>query len=207
MQPAFRLPELDAAAEARNAQALSAWMDEDASADRGECGQAYLISDAGRATWDTYHLIGDVLRTPDLAVTPTPAFAAKLADALAAEPAHDVARVSLPAVALAAQPYTRFAWPGLALAAALALVVWMARPFLPGADADRNAVLASETHQNTHQNAGQNARNSARNSAAVAGLHNYLDAHRQLVGPSVVRQVSFGGAGARASVVRTGAGR
>jgi len=206
MQLAFKLPAAltsaasatDADAAARNAQALSAWMDDEGAG----CAQAFLISDAGRATWDTYHLIGDVLRTPDLAIAPTAAFSARLADALAAESAHDAvaARPTAPA-----RSYARFAWPtflpGLALAAALALVVWMARPFLMNGDAPMLAEVQAGGAPN-------GAPKNAPDSAAVAGLNNYLDAHRQLVGPGVVRQVSWGSAGFRdVSIVRTGAPR
>ena len=41
-----------------------------------------------RQTWETYHCIGDVLRLPDTAVEFSAGFAARMADRLAAEPAH-----------------------------------------------------------------------------------------------------------------------
>jgi len=189
----FKLPRPDVDTAARNAQNLSAWMD-DADAD---CAEEYLISDAGRATWDTYHLIGDVMRTPDLAIVPTPAFSVRMAEAMAAERPHDAA--------LSSRALSRLTWPallpGLALAAGLALVVWVARPFLTNVDTNINSsVLADARHDN--------ARDNERNSAAAAGLNNYLDAHRQLIGPGVVRQVSFSSTGFRdAGAVRTGAAR
>jgi len=165
---------------------LSAWMDgaaaTDCNATDGDA--AYWASEAGRATWHTYHLIGDVLRTPDLAIAATPAFAAKLADALAAEPAHR-APSATPAIP---RQTTHFVWPGLALAAALALVVWVARPYLFDADpaTDTGTVLAAEESP----------------SAPVAGLHDYVDAHRQMAGAGLMQPVSFG-----AARVRTGASR
>ncbi len=43
---------------------------------------------AARETWQAYHLIGDVLRAPDLAgATPTAAFLARLSSRLTTEPA------------------------------------------------------------------------------------------------------------------------
>jgi len=197
----FTSPDADAAE--RNAQNLSAWID----GSDADCAEEYLISDAGRATWDTYHLIGDVLRTPDLAIAPTPAFSGRMAEAMAAELPHNGVAFS--------RALSRSAWPafvsafvpGLALAAALALVVWVAWPFLSVPDAHERAVLAEVP------------RNSESNNAAAglpdSGWHNYLDAHRQLVGPDAVRRVSFGSAqgragvraGVRTDVVRTGASR
>jgi len=180
------MPLLFNAANTNTAAALSAWMDADAASDcnAADCDAAYWASEAGRATWDTYHLIGDVLRTPDLAIAVTPAFAAKLADALAAEPTH---RAPSAATAIPRQT-THWVWPGLALAAALALVVWVARPYLFDTDpaTDTGTVLAAEQSP----------------SAPAAGLHDYVDAHRQMAGAGLVQPVSFG-----AARVRTGASR
>ena len=47
-----------------------------------------LQEPAGRAAWDEYHLIGDVLRSSDSAVAMTPDFSARMAARLADEPIH-----------------------------------------------------------------------------------------------------------------------
>src|SRR5690606_23397441 len=41
----------------------------------------------GRQVWDTYHLIGDVLRSEELAVQPSDRFYARISKAIDAEPA------------------------------------------------------------------------------------------------------------------------
>ncbi len=85
---------------------------------------------AAREAWQTYHLIGDVLRAPDLASgTPPAAFLARLSQRLAAEPA--------PAPAPVAEARTRrpsandgmFGWRRVAAAASLAVAAvggWLA---------------------------------------------------------------------------------
>ena len=61
----------------------------DGEADAAQAGCALWRDDAeARATWHTYHLIGDVLRSDDLAAQPArdAAFLAALRERLAAEP-------------------------------------------------------------------------------------------------------------------------
>lgn len=101
-----------------------------------------------RYCWDTYHLIGDVLRSPDLAgATPSPEFVQRLAQRLAREPApvpgpQPEVLMAGPAAGPAAQPQgqpipqdsandSRFARPlklaaGFATVAAMGVAAWMA---------------------------------------------------------------------------------
>lgn len=82
-------------------------------------------------TWETYHCIGDVLRSPDTAVHFTPGFSAKMADLLAAEPALlGAAAVAGSAVdSSATEPWKaaammrRFGMRGAGLAAAIVLTL------------------------------------------------------------------------------------
>lgn len=148
---------------------VSAWMD-------GEGTEEWLDGlevAEGRETWDTYHLIGDVLRNPELSITPSPAFHARLSAALANE---------LPIVAprrrRALRPVWRFGLSGFAMAAAVASVAWIAQPYLSGASDAPTAetrVLADASAV----------------SADDPSLSDYLEAHRQLAGPTAIRQVSF----------------
>ncbi|KAG1180389.1 hypothetical protein G6F35_016164 [Rhizopus arrhizus] len=71
----------------------------------------------------------------------------------------------------------RYGLSGLAVAAAVATVAWVAQPYLTGTPATEVRVLADAS--------GTPA------SADDAGLRDYLEAHRQMAGPSAVRQVSF----------------
>ncbi|ANN66225.1 sigma-E factor negative regulatory protein [Bordetella bronchialis] len=148
---------------------VSAWMD-------GEGTEEWLDGlevAEGKETWDTYHLIGDVLRNPELSITPSPAFQARLSAALANE---------LPIVAprrrRALRPSWRFGLSGFAVAAAVASVAWVAQPYLAGtsdAPTAETRVLADAS------------------TTAVddPSLSDYLEAHRQLAGPTAIRQVSF----------------
>lgn len=87
-----------------------------------------------RASWDTYHHIGDAMRSSDTAMLLSPDFEGRMAARLAAEPAYLGAdRAPLPesltqaAQEAAAQGTTRrlrrFAIPGAAVAAAVVLSV------------------------------------------------------------------------------------
>ncbi|OZI24819.1 hypothetical protein CAL18_04470 [Bordetella genomosp. 7] len=149
-------------------ESVSAWMDGETSEDIfPDLGTAQ-----GRRTWDTYHLIGDVLRNADLAVSPSAGFQARLARALDAE---------LPIVApQRRRSPLRMGLSGLAVAAAVATVAWVAHPYVMG-----GASRPADTPVLADASGGE---------APV--LRDYLEAHRQMAGPSAVRQVSFdGGAG------------
>src|SRR5690606_26689289 len=97
---------------------VSSWVDGEADIRSEELDTPY-----GRQIWDTYHLIGDVMRSPDLAIQPSDRFYARVSAAIDAEP---------PIVApspLVRRHLMRNGLSGLAVAAAVASVAWMARPF------------------------------------------------------------------------------
>ena len=165
MQTAAKSVEI---AESSWEESVSAWMDGEDSDDIFPG----LLSKEGRQTWDTYHLIGDSLRNADLALTPSAAFQSRLARALDAE---------LPIVAAPRRRSPlRVGLSGLAVAAAVATVAWVAQPYLTGTPATEVRVLADASGTPT-----------AVSAADDAGLRDYLEAHRQMAGPSAVRQVSF----------------
>ena len=167
---------------------ISAWMDGDA----GTVMPDQVFTEAGQRTWQVYHLIGDTLRTPELVRPVSAQFQERLASAIAAEPlavtdrsaAADSSQPARPQLATPAQPGHRnplktgwrLVWPGLAMAAAVASVVWMARPFfVPEAGAPTQQMASAEP---------MGARSPA--------MRDYVSAHRQIAGPTGVRQVSFG---------------
>ena len=145
-------------------ESVSAWMDGEESDDV----LAGLLTREGQQTWDTYHLIGDALRNSDLALTPSAAFQARLARALDAElPIVAAPRRRSPcAWDCPAWPWPPPSppWPG-----------WP-NPICPAARRAANRVLADA---------------SAGVGTEDASLRDYLEAHRQMAGPSAVRQVSF----------------
>lgn len=146
---------------------LSAWLD-------GEqpLSEAFSLGQVNRDTWDVYHLIGDVMRSADLATQPSQAFQSRLSRALEAE---------LPIVAAPRRSVShpwRLGLSGAAMAAAVATVVWVAQPYFGTSSpmSRGTQVLADASLQ-----AGSDD----------ANLSAYLEAHRQMAGPSAVRQVSF----------------
>lgn len=142
---------------------VSTWIDGE-----GDLRPEDLDSPYGRQVWDSYHLIGDVLRNQDLAIKPTDFFYARLSKAIDAEP---------PIVAprnLRGHSSMRIGLSGLAIAAAVVSVVWVALPYFSGPEATGGAkvqVLASANED--------------------PGLRDYFEAHREISGSSPVRQVSF----------------
>ncbi|MDQ8031819.1 hypothetical protein CEG14_06940 [Bordetella genomosp. 1] len=152
-------------AEASWEESVSAWMDGEGSDDFPEI----LSSPQARQAWSTYHLIGDALRNPGPVITPSADFHARLSRALDAE---------LPIVAAPRRrSHLRMGLSGLAVAAAVATVVWVAQPYVTGGvpAGGRTQVLAD----------------AAGPGADDGPLRDYLEAHRQMAGPSAVRQVSF----------------
>ena len=143
-------------------ESCSAWMDGEESDDIFES----MTSAQGRQIWDTYHLIGDVMRNSELARSPSADFQSKLARALDAE---------LPIVAA---PRRRSPWrvgaSGFGVLAALAAVLWVAEPYWtdqePATPGLRMVVSAGVDDM---------------------GLRDYLEAHREMGGPSGVRLMSL----------------
>ncbi|OZI74135.1 sigma-E factor negative regulatory protein [Bordetella genomosp. 12] len=147
-------------AEASFEESVSAWMDGEGSEDFLH----QLMSPQGRKTWDSYHLIGDALRSPDLVTNPSKDFQSRLSRALDAE---------LPIVAAPRRRSPlRFGLSGLAVAAAVATVIWVVQPSVSSGPGVSAPVLADASRDDP-------------------GLRDYLEAHRQMAGPSAVRQVSF----------------
>ncbi|MFA5596305.1 MAG: sigma-E factor negative regulatory protein [Pusillimonas sp.] len=144
-------------------ETISAWVD-----GNGEVRPEDLDTPYGRQVWDTYHLIGDVMRSKDLAVQPSDLFYARVSRAIDQEPAIVAPRRKVSTRAAGVS--------GLAVAAAVALVAWVLVPvFTAGPDTGIGAsapVMAS---------------------ADEPALVDYVDAHRQFAGVNPVRQVSWHG--------------
>jgi sigma-E factor negative regulatory protein RseA len=168
--------------------AISAWMDGDEETDMPEL----LASDQGRASWELYHLIGDTLRTPALAMPATHTLQQRISLALRDEPA--IIAVAKPVVAihthkdLAAKKSAKFwgksVWPGVAMAAAVASVIWVAKPFLLPEFVSPTEQVADVTTEQPLR-----ATEVAFNAPVV---RDYVSTHREMSGPANVRQVSFG---------------
>lgn len=142
---------------------VSAWMDGD-----GEIRPDDLDSPYGRQVWDTYHLIGDVLRSEELAVKPSDLFYARVSRAIDAEPAI----VAGPRRGISS---ARLGLSGAAVAAAVATVIWVAMPYFSGQAPEATPVQVLATADDDH-------------------VGDYIEAHRQFAGANPIRQVSFTGA-------------
>lgn len=140
---------------------ISAWIDAEADIRPEDLDTPY-----GRRVWDTYHMIGDVLRSEELAIKPSDFLYARISRAIDEEP---------PIVAPHSQPMRRYARTGLsgiAVAAAVAAVAWVALPYFTTAEqasVETPVLAASETE----------------------GLYDYVAAHRDITGVGSVRPVSL----------------
>lgn len=146
---------------------ISAWIDAEA-----DIRPEDLDSPYGRRVWDTYHMIGDVLRSEELAIRPSDFLYARISRAIDEEP---------PIVAPRAHYLRRYARAGLsgvAVAAAVAAVAWVSLPYFT-----------------TTESASPGAPVMASND--VEGLHDYVAAHRDITGVGPLRQASFQAGGAR----------
>ena len=167
---------------------ISAWMDGEAQSSL----PSELFTASGHDTWRVYHLIGDTLRTPELALTTKADLSQRVAQALVAEPALSSSQferasgfASTSAAPRKLAPLSkllrRVVWPSVAMAAAVASVVWVAKPlFVP------------ELSAPSAQTAKVNAPSSVATNLEATAVRDYVTAHRQISGPSNVRPASFG---------------
>jgi len=138
---------------------ISAWVD-----GQDDIRPEDVATPYGRQLWDTYHLIGDVMRNDGLAFKPSPLFYARLSKTIDAEPAI---------VAPARWWSRRTALSGLAVAAAVAMVAWVALPYVisPDANPTDQAILASASDD--------------------GALRDYLEAHQEIIGSGAIQRAAF----------------
>lgn len=150
--------------------AVSSWVDGE-----GEVRAEDLDSPYGRQVWETYHLIGDVLRDDELAIKPSPMFYARLSRAIDDEP-----------TVLAPGALKRSRWrapmSGLAVAAVVAVVAWLVVPRFTNDPALELQPLPA-------------AQLASADVDDDAVLDDYMDAHEGLVGVVPVRLVSYDAGG------------
>ena len=195
-------PDSDRSSSESNRRILSALADGDATdSEAARAFQAWRDDPDARASWHAYQLIGDVLRSDDLAAAPAAdesflvALRARLAAepvVLAPQPRIEAELVAMPEAANAAAMSGRpRRWQGpVAMAAGFLVVIGglnIVRPFNHGAAVPlaTNAttasgpVLASATSINNSGVAATAPRTPAQTQAAADQLAPYLAAHRQ----------------------------
>ena len=147
--------------------AVSAWVDGEEDIRTEDLDTPY-----GRNLWETYHLIGDVMRNESLAIKPNEFFYARLSRAIDEEPP-----IVAPVAWHKRMPSLRLGLSGAVVAAAVAAVAWVAVPYLSGdgapAAVNTTPVLASASEE--------------------SGMQDYLDAHRELTGSGSIMRASFSG--------------
>ena len=178
---------------------LSALADGDATgSEAARAFQAWRDDPDARASWHAYQLIGDVLRSDDLAAEPAAderflvALRARLADepvVLAPQPRADAEPVAMPAAANSGSR-ARSRWQGpVAMAAGFLVVIGglnIVRPFGHGAAGQlasggtaSGPTMASATSVNNGGVVATSLQTAAQTKAAADQLAPYLAAHRQ----------------------------
>jgi sigma-E factor negative regulatory protein RseA len=134
-----------------------------------------------RAAWSSYHLIGDALRSDDLAVSParSSAFLSGFAARLESEP-----HVLAPAAASVTRRLLglrRRVVPAFAVAAAAATLTWIVVPQLQGVPGGPGAQIASlQSHGDAVQRVAMaSVPTQDSNIIRDASLDQYLEAHQQ----------------------------
>lgn len=164
MEAVRRIPEQESMPAASLEASISAWVD-----GQEDIRPEDLDTPYGRQVWDTYHLIGDVMRNDSLSIRPSDFFYARLSKAIDAEPA-----IVAPTRWYRRPVALRAGLSGLAVAAAVASVAWVALPYFSGPDAvpaGAAPVLATAVED--------------------AGLRDYLEAHREITGAGSVHRAAF----------------
>ena len=159
-------------------QDLSAFMDSE-----HDSLEVDLQSDVVRERWAIYHVIGEALREPSAIRPVTRSFATRMSAALAREDMHGRTYVS----DVRSQPVSAWrklvlAWPGMAVAAAVVSVIWVAQPLFGLGQQPNQAMTFAQT---------DSVGPSSRVSDELEPQADYVSAHRQLAGPIGVRQLAF----------------
>ncbi|RAR63891.1 RseA-like anti sigma(E) protein [Paraburkholderia unamae] len=174
---------------------LSAFVDGEGSAEEHLNGKLFELDGEGRAAWSEYHLIGDVLRSDDLALSQAAsrAFMTGFAARFDAEP-HLLAPAALPQGAQAGRnervgrilALRRRVMPSLAVAAAAATLTWIVMPQMRGvgmAGAPQIAAVQSQGDgvQRVAMNTTPAPVSGAQDGNIIrdARLDEYLQAHQQ----------------------------
>ncbi|KAB1595383.1 sigma-E factor negative regulatory protein [Burkholderia cepacia] len=140
------------------------------------------LNRADRAAWAHYHLIGDALRSDELALSPalSVAFTARMSAALESEP-HLLAPAAAP-VARKLLSLRRRVVPAFAVAAAAATLTWIVVPQMQTAGAPQGGNLQRVTVAQASTQPGLQDVNIIRD----ASLDQYLEAHQQFAQQPVV---------------------
>jgi sigma-E factor negative regulatory protein RseA len=178
---------------------MSAFVDGESLDELGNISQFLSeLKNEDRAAWSEYHLIGDALRSDDLAVSPatSSAFMASFSQRFEAE-VHMLAPAALSVLASAKSRsgmLRRRVVPAFAVAAAAATLTWIVVPQLQGVDSRGGAQIASVAPADSMQRVAMASIPAATARPAIveaniirdANLDQYLEAHQQFSQQPVV---------------------
>ena len=170
---------------------LSAFVDGESFDSSGDISQFLSgFTQKDRAAWSDFHLIGDALRSDDLAASPaaSSAFMNAFSARFEAE-AHVFAPAAIPAVAaqrVRSNLFRRRVMPAFAVAAAAATLTWIVVPQLQGVDGHNGGQMASLSSDHVQRVAMASMPAASTRSPVVeaniirdASLDQYLEAHQQ----------------------------
>jgi len=171
---------------------LSAFVDGEFFDDSGDLSQFLSgFTQKDRAAWSDYHLIGDALRSDDLAASPAASSAFMNAFSARFETeAHVFAPVAIPAASAErarSGMFRRRVVPAFAVAAAAATLTWIVVPQLQGVDNHSGLQVASVSSSDHVQRVAMASVPAATLRSPVveaniirdASLDQYLEAHQQ----------------------------
>jgi len=134
-----------------------------------------------RTRWIAFHVVGDALRSSEVAASHSDGFCARLAEAIAREPA-----IAAPRALGRSSPLRRYVVPGIAVAASVAVIGFIAVPLVRNAETlqvqqavapSAQTVAAVAPAERPEEAA---ARRAAATVANARSLQAYLAAHREL---------------------------
>jgi sigma-E factor negative regulatory protein RseA len=150
------------------------------------------LGESERTTWAQYHVIGDALRSDELALSPavSETFMTRFAASFAAEP-HLLAPAAVSPVARTLLSWRRRVVPTFAVAAAAATLTWIVVPQLQGVGGAQVQVASAGAPQAQVQRvaavqAGAQPALQDANIIRDASLDQYLEAHQQFAQQPVV---------------------
>lgn len=162
-----------------DAELISAWIDGELDPALASSLLDRVASEPGvAACWARYHLVQDALHSHEVAAMAVASCEARVAAALRDEPAHGGHVVNLPA---RSRPRSRRLVQGLAIAAGIAGIAWVAVPLFRDASGDaapHGAVVAAARSMAAP---GRPARLDVAD-ASGEGLDSYIAAHGDLAG-------------------------
>jgi sigma-E factor negative regulatory protein RseA len=155
---------------------LSSLMDGELSPDEANRLLESLCADTQlRRQWSAYHVAGDALRSHEVAAVHSAAFCSRVAEAISREPTVLAPRATTPVA-----PLRRYLVPGLAVAASVAVIGFVAVPLMRTTAPTPAVQQAAVQPSVAPPTAADGARRAAATVANARAMQAYLAAHREL---------------------------